>query len=254
MAQTDAGGLFGTAAVWLAQTPGMASLTWVGATLGAYVIAMAVYRRSWARPLALPVLTGTAAVILLLYATGTSYNAYFSAVHPLVFMIGPATVALAVPLFGQLGRLKTIWWPVSVALLVGSAVAIASAVLIAWAFGGTPQILLSLAPKSSTMPIATSLSIHFGGLAPLAAAAVAFTGIAATMLSGPILRWVLGPLDDVTQGFSLGLAAHAIGTARALQMSETAGAFAAMAMSLNGIMTALWMPLAAQWIATISAT
>ena len=95
------------------------------------------------------------------------------------------------------------------------------------------------------MPITTNLSSHFGGLVPLAAASVALTGISATVLSGPVLRWMFGPLDDAVHGFALGLSAHAIGTARALQISETAGAFAAMAMSLNGLMTALLMPLVA---------
>lgn len=253
MAAVEFGGwLSPEVAGWIIRAPGLSSLTWVAATLGAYVVAMALYRKSRAHPLALPVLTATAAIVGLLVATGTSYEAYFAAVHPLVFMIGPATVALAVPLFGQLQRLRTLWWPVSVALLVGSFVAIASALLIAWVFGGTPQMLLSLAPKSSTMPIATGLSAHFGGLAPLAAAAVAVTGIAGTMLSGPVLRGRLGPFDEATQGFTLGLTAHAIGTARALQISDTAGAFAAMAMSLNGLMTALWMPWAALWIASAS--
>lgn len=233
------------ATAWLSDFPGSASLLWVGVTLMAYFSTMTFYRRRGGHPLMLPVLTGTAVVIALLLATGTSYERYFIAVTPLVFLIGPATVALAVPLFGQLSRLRRIWLPVTVALCVGSTVAIGSAVLIAWGFGGDMQTLMSLAPKSSTMPIATSLSGHFGGLVPLAAAAVALTGIAGTMLSGPIFRWIIGPLDDATQGFALGLTSHAIGTARALQISETAGAFAALAMSLNGVMTALLLSLAA---------
>jgi putative effector of murein hydrolase len=232
------------AVAWFAAFPGDASLLWTGVTLAAYFSTMTLYRRSAGHPFLLPVLTGTAVVVALLLATGTSYENYFIAVAPLVFMIGPATVALAVPLFGQLSRLRSIWLPVTAALCVGSAVAIGSAVLIAWAFGGDAQTLMSLAAKSSTMPIATSLSGHFGGLVPLAAAAVALTGIAGTMLSGPVLRRVLGPLDDAAQGFALGLTAHAIGTARALQISGTAGAFAALAMSLNGVMTALWLSLA----------
>lgn len=232
------------ATAWFVALPGGASLLWVGVTLAAYFSTMTLYRRSGGHPFMLPVLTGTAVVVAVLLASGTPYESYFIAVAPLVFMIGPATVALAVPLFGQLSRLQAIWLPVTVALLVGSLTAIGSSLLIAWAFGGDLQTLISLAPKSSTMPIATSLSGHFGGLVPLAAAAVALTGIAGTVLSGPVLRWVLGPLDDAAHGFALGLTAHAIGTARALQISETAGAFAALAMSLNGMMTALWLSLA----------
>lgn len=228
----------------MAESPGMSSLIWIAATLAAYSLTMALYRASRAHPLLLPVVTGTAGIMVLLALTKTPYDTYFSAVSPLVFMIGPATVALAVPLFGQVHRLKTMWLPVTVALLVGSVVAIASALAIAWFFGGSSQILISVAAKSATMPIATSLTAYFGGIVPLAAAAVAITGIAATMLSGPILRWACGDVEDTVRGFALGLTAHAIGTARALQISETAGAFAAMAMSLNGLMTALLMPIA----------
>ena len=229
---------------WVTRSPAMDSLFWIAVTLAAYAVTMSLYRRSGAHPMMLPVLTGTATVVLLLMATGTSYPDYFEAVRPIVFFIGPATVALAVPLFGQVQRLKAIWWPVTAALLVGGSVAITSAMLIAWAFGADPEMIISLAPKSSTMPIATGLSSHFGGPAALAAAAVAVTGIAGTMLSGPVIRWVLGPVDDAVLGFSLGLTAHAIGTARAIQISETAGAFAAMGMSLNGLFTAMLMPLA----------
>lgn len=227
---------------WLMEREGAESLAWVTVTVVAYALTMALYRRSRGHPLMLPVVTGTGIVIGLLLLTGTPYERYFTAVYPLVFLIGPATVALALPLYGQIRRLKAIWWPVTVALVAGSVTAIASALLIAWVFGGSEQTLISLAPKSSTMPIATSLSVHFGGLAPLAAAAVAITGIAGTMLSGPVLR-CFGPLDDAVLGFALGLTAHAIGTARAFQVSETAGAFAAMGMGLNGLVTAILMPL-----------
>lgn len=245
----DPSSLLAQAGNWLMHIPGDANLFWISVTLIAYASTMALYRRSRAHPLMLPVVTGTAMVVALLVATDTPYPHYLSAVSPLVFMIGPATVALAVPLFGQVPRLKTLWRPVMVALLAGCVVAMGSAWLIAWVFGGNAQTLISLVPKSSTMPIATSLSQHFGGLVPLAAAAVALTGISATVLSGPVLRWFFGPLDDAAHGFALGLSAHAIGTARALQISETAGAFAAMAMSLNGLMTALLMPLVAAGIA-----
>ena len=222
----------------------LASLIWIAVTLAAYTATMALYRRSGAHPLMLPVLTGTLLVIGLLWATGTPYPDYLAAVWPLVFLIGPATVALAVPLAAQAPRLRSIGWPVAVALLAGSVVAIASALLIAWGLGADAGTLVALAPRSATMPIATGLSLQAGGSASLAAAAVAVTGIAATMLSGPVLRRALGPLDDTVLGFTLGLSAHAIGTARAIQISDTAGAFAAMAMGLNGLLTAVLMPLA----------
>lgn len=223
---------------------GTDSLLWITVTLVAYLATMALYRRSHAHPLLLPVLVGTALVMCLLWVTDTPYEAYRAAVAPLVFLIGPATVALAVPLAAQFGRLKTIWWPVTVALAAGSAVAIGASLLIARLFGGTAETLVSIAPKSATMPIATGLSAYFGGEVSLAAVAVATTGIAGTMLAGPVLHRVLGERDEAVHGFALGLTAHAIGTARALQISETAGAFGALGMSLNGLATAVLMPLA----------
>jgi putative effector of murein hydrolase len=218
------------------------SLTWIGLTLLVYGITLFAYKRSGAHPLMLPVLTGTAIVIITLEITHTSYSVYLQAVSPLLLLIGPATVALAIPLAGQVARLKTIWWPVTVALFAGSLVATLSAVVIAWALGAPVNVLASLAPKSVTMPIATSLSEQYGGLIPLAAAAVAITGIAATMLSGMLIKLIPGKPNDEVRGFALGLSAHAIGVARAMQISDTAGAYAAMAMGLNGILTAVLLP------------
>lgn len=218
-------------------------LGWVTLTLVAYMLALRGHRRSGAHPLMLPVATGSLMVMAALTATGTPHSHYLLAVAPLQFWIGPATVAMAVPLFGQLPRLKAMWWPLSVALVVGSLVAVASTLLIAWMWGADTATLAALAPKSATMPIATALSQRLGGPTPLAAAAVAVTGMAGAALSGPVLRWTLGTPDDVTLGFSLGLSAHAVGTARALEVSDTAGAFAVMAMGLNGLLTALWMPI-----------
>lgn len=217
------------------------SLTWIAVTLMAYGIATIGYKKSKAHPCMLPVVTGSAMVLTALIISDTSYTRYINAVSPLLLLIGPATVALALPLIGQVKRLRTIWLPITVALAVGSLVAIGSAILIAWALGAPSHLIASLAPKSTTMPIALGLSTELGGMVALAAIAVLVTGVSATMLSGPILRLVSAHMDDEVIGFSLGLTAHAIGTARAIQISETAGAYAAMGMGLNGLITTLFM-------------
>lgn len=232
-----------------------ASLLWVSATGLAYAISLVLYRKARLHPLLLPVLTGTLMVVALLSLSQTAYADYFRAVEPLRFLIGPATVALAIPLFGQWRRLKPMAQAISVALAVGSLVAISSSLLIAWALGGKASTLIALAPKAATMPIATQLAERLGGIAALAAVAVALTGISGSMLSGLLLRRGKQPFDDVCYGFALGLGAHAIGTARAMQVSETAGAFAALAMGLNGLLTALLMPatlLLAGWLGWLS--
>lgn len=221
----------------LAGTP----LPWLVLTLLAYLGALALYRRSGAHPLLIPVLTAVVFIVVALMATGTPYATYRDGVSLLSLLIGPATVALAVPLYGQRARIRQMWRPLGIALLVGSTVAIASALLIAWALGGTLETLMSLAPKSATMPIALPVAERMGGLPSLAAVAVAITGIAGTILAGPVLR-LLRIHDPAVRGFAVGLTAHAIGTARELQVHPTAGAFAALAMGLNGVATAVLVP------------
>ncbi|GAD20896.1 LrgB family protein [Acidovorax sp. MR-S7] len=223
---------------WLAASP----LPWLVLTMLAYTFTLAVYRRSGAHPLLIPPLTATALVVAVLLLTGTPYATYREGVGLLSFLIGPATVALAVPLFAQRERIRQLWRPIGVALLVGGTVAIVSALLIAWALGGTRETLMALAPKSATMPIALPVAERMGGPASLAAVAVAITGIAGAVLAAPLMR-LLRVHDPAVRGFAIGLTAHAIGTARELQVHPTAGAFAALAMSLNGVATAVLVPL-----------
>lgn len=225
-------------APWLARTP----LPWLVLTLLAYVGALALYRRSGAHPLLIPVLTAVVAIVAVLLATGTPYATYSRGVELLSFLVGPATVALAVPLFAQRERIRQLWRPLGCALLAGCTAAIVSALLLAWLLGGTRETLMSLAPKSATMPIALPVAERMGGLPSLAAVAVAITGIAGAVMAGPLLR-LLRVRNPAVRGFAIGLTAHAIGTARELQVHPVAGAFAALAMSLNGVATALLVPL-----------
>ncbi len=217
-------------------------MLWVTVTLLVYLASAWLYLRSGRNPFLIPVLTSVAVLIAIMRFTDTSYPVYFEGTKFIHFFVGPVIVALAVPLYNQIERLRKIWLPVTVALIVGSSTAILSAVLVAWALGGSVSTLISLAPKSATMPIAMALAERFNGLVALAAVAVAVTGIGGTIIARPLLN-MLGIKDPAVRGFSLGLTAHAIGTARAMQTNETAGAFAALAMALNGVATAVIVPL-----------
>jgi predicted murein hydrolase (TIGR00659 family) len=217
-------------------------ILWLSVTVLCYLGALLLYRRCGSHPLLLPVLTAVIVVVVLLMLTKTPYPVYAESTQFLTFLIGPATVALAVPLYGQLGRLKQVWRPVCVALVAGSLTAILSALGIAWLLGGSSQTMLSLAPKSATMPIAMEVAQLTGGLPSFTTVAVAITGITGAVMAGSLLK-LFRINDPAVEGFSLGLCAHAIGTARAFQRNETAGAFAALAMSLNGIVTAVLVPL-----------
>ncbi len=219
-----------------------APLLWLTATLLAYLFAVRVYLKSGRQPALIPVATGVTVIVLLLSVTGTPYAEYFESTRLIHFWVGPLIVALAVPLYHQVQRLKAIWWPVTVALLAGSVVAVLSGVLIARALGGSHLTQVSVAGKSATMPIAMALAERSGGLVPIAAVAVALTGFAGIVLARPLLA-LCRINDPAVRGFAEGLTAHALGAARALQTNETAGAFAALAMALNGVMTAVLVPL-----------
>ncbi|MEZ2739406.1 LrgB family protein [Comamonas jiangduensis] len=217
-------------------------LPWLVLTMAVYLATLALYKRSRCHPLLIPVFPSVVIIVGVLLATDTPYATYQQGVQWLSLLIGPATVALAIPLYAQRARIYALWKPIAVALLVGCVVALLSAMGIAWALGGSWETLISLAPKSATIPIALPMAERFGGLPSLAAVAVAVTGISGCMLA-PLLLRIVRSQDPAVEGFAQGLTAHAIGTARSIQINPTAGAFAALAMGLNGVLTALLMPL-----------
>jgi len=210
-------------------------------TLLAYQGAVWISKRCNGHPLANPVLLAVAALVTLLWATGTSYQTYFDGAQFVHFLLGPATVALAIPLYAQFDRLKRMAGPLLVALLAGSLTAALSAVLIGKLLGASDATLFSLAPKSVTTPIAMGIAERLGGLPSLTAVLVILTGI----LGAVGAQWLYTLLkcnDPAIRGFALGVASHGIGTARAFQISEQTGAFAALAMGLNGLLTAALLP------------
>ncbi|MCC7312825.1 MAG: LrgB family protein [Sulfuritalea sp.] len=233
----------GEAWVYLAASP----LLGLTMTLLAYQGATWLHRRCGGHPLANPVLLAVAVLVALLALTGTSYQTYFDGAQFVHFLLGPATVALAIPLYAQFDRLRRMALPLLGALLVGSLTAALSAVAIGGLLGASEATQLSLAPKSVTTPIAMGIAERIGGLPSLTAILVIATGILGAMGASFIYR-ALKIEDDAVRGFALGIASHGIGTARAFQESEQAGAFAALAMGLNGLMTALLLPVVMPWV------
>ena len=229
--------------VYLSATP----LFWLTMTLVAYQIAHWIYRRCGAHPIANPVLIAVVLLLVLLTLTGTPYDTYFSGAQFVHFLLGPATVALAIPLYGQFQRLVGLAGPLLIALVGGSLTAMLSAVFVGHWLGGSLPTLLSLAPKSVTTPIAMGIAERIGGHPSLAAVMVIATGILGAITAQTLFRW-LKIKDDAVGGFALGVAAHGIGTARAFQVSETMGAFAALGMGLNGLLTAVSLPSLLHWL------
>ncbi|MBS8262724.1 LrgB family protein [Roseibium polysiphoniae] len=216
-------------------------------TLVAYQFGNWVYQKGGKNPLLNPVLIAVVALVATLLVTGTDYATYFEGAQFVHFLLGPATVALALPLYRQIERVKKSALAISVSLLAGSLTATATAVSIAWAFGSSQEILISLAPKSVTAPVAMGIAEQLGGLPSLTAVLVILTGIIGAAL-GPLLLNVMGVKDMAARGLAIGTASHGIGTARAFQVSEVAGAFAGLAMGLNALATAILLPLLWRWV------
>ena len=229
--------------VYLSATP----LLWLCATLSIYWLADRFFLFTRRYPLANPVLLSAIILGALLKISNTQYETYFRGAQFVHFMLGPATVALAIPLVGEFEELRRRAIPVALALLAGSLTAIVSAVGIAWGLGASTTIQASLAPKSVTTPIAMGISKAIGGIPALTAVLVIITGIIVAIIAQPWFN-VLRIRDDAARGFASGLAGHGIGTARAFQAGKRAGTYAGLALALNGVLTAVIVPyLMALW-------
>lgn len=229
--------------VYLSQTP----LLWLTITLGVYYGADRLYKKLNGMPVLHPLVTAIAVIVPLLLVTKTSYQTYFDGAQFIHFLLGPATVALAIPLYLYAERVKQMLLPLSAALIIGSITAIVSVVLIGKMLGISEVMLRSLAPKSVTTPIAMGISEQIGGYPTLTAVLVILTGIIGAVLGKAILD-ALKIRDDSARGFAMGLASHGLGTARAFQMSEESGAFSGLGMGLNGAVTAVLVPILIAWL------
>lgn len=210
-------------------------------TLCAYLLAQWVYARCGFSPLANPVAIAIALISLVLALSGMSYQRYFAGAQFVHFLLGPATVALAVPLARQVPRLRRSLLPLACALLAGCVTALVSATGIALLLGASPQLAASIAPKSATTPIAMAISEHLGGIPALTAVLVIGTGIFGAVTA----RFLMNALrieSHAARGLALGVASHGIGTARAFQVSAEMGAYAGLGMGVNGVLTALLAP------------
>jgi predicted murein hydrolase (TIGR00659 family) len=225
--------------VYLSQSP----LLWLTVTLLTYAVVDAVSLKTHRHPLANPVLHSIWIIGVILLATGTTYTAYFGGAQFVHFLLGPATVALAVPLYENRKVVAAAILPMLAALLVGSVTAIVSVVVLAEAANLPRGIILSLAPKSVTAGVAMGISESLHADPSLAAVAVVLTGIMGAIIVTPLMNRT-GITDFRARGFAVGLAAHGIGTAQAFQVDAVAGVFAGIAMSLNALLTSLLVPLA----------
>jgi predicted murein hydrolase (TIGR00659 family) len=223
--------------VYLAETP----LFGLTLTLASYIAGSWLHRRSGSRAVLNPVLLAVVITSVVLAVTGTDYRTYFEGAQFVHFLLGPATVALAVPLHRQLPQIRRLALPLLAAVGVGSITAIATAIAIPAALGAADQTVVSLAPKSATAPVAMGVSEQLGGAPSLTAVFTILTGITGAVCGGAVLDLVR-VRDRRARGLAIGVVAHGIGTARKMQVHPTSGAFAGLGMALNAVTTALLVP------------
>jgi len=220
---------------------------WLCVSIAAYTAGQWLQRKTHS-PICNPLLIATVLVGALMIATGTSsrmYNERGGAV--ITAFVMPSTVALAVPIYRQIAILKANWLPVLVGALVGSLTSIVSVIGFSRLFGLSDTTLRSLIPKSVTSPIAISLSEMLGGFSSITAVAVVFTGIVGAIVLPPLLKR-LGVQDPVQVGLSMGTAAHAVGTSRAIELGEVEGAVSGLAIGIAGLLTSLLVSIGAAFL------
>ncbi|MCK8785263.1 LrgB family protein [Roseomonas sp. NAR14] len=223
--------------VYLAREP-LAALT---VTLLAWLAALRLQRLLRLHPLANPVLMAILLLACGLLLTGVQYRDYFQGAQFVHFLLGPATVALAVPLYREWNGLRRALPAVLTAVLLGGMAAAWAGVAVALALHAAPEIVASLAPRSVTTPVAMGIAERIGGLPSLTAAVVLSSGATGAAL-GPALMNLLRLRDWRARGLAIGTASHGIGTARAISVNAQAGAFAGLGMGLNALLSAILLP------------
>lgn len=200
------------------------------------------YQRSGRFPLLHPTIVGATLLAGVIKCIGVSYQEYFTDSYILTLILGPTTVALAVPLYQNAKYIRELFWPITITLLFGASFAALSAVAIAYSLGATTETLLSLSTKSLTTPIAMSVAQAIGGQTSLAAGGVMVTAVTG-LCFGPLILRGLKVNDDRIWGFCLGITAHGTATVLSFERNAKTGAFASLALCLTGTFSAITIPI-----------
>jgi predicted murein hydrolase (TIGR00659 family) len=217
-------------------------LFWLTLTIGSYLIADFIYRKSNLFPLLNPVAISVLLVSLILIVFNIQYERYFDGAKFIHFLLGPATVALAIPIYRKWDLIVSNSKAIFVSLILGSFFAIFITYVLSLHFKLQEELIFSLLPRSVTAPIAMGISEIIGGIPSLTAIITLITGVIGASL-GVFVFDILKLKKMEARGFSLGLASHGIGTARAMSRDKNAGVFAAVGMGLSGLITSIIVPL-----------
>ena len=217
-------------------------LIWVVFTITAYFVALIVYKKSSANPLAHPLITTACIVAIGLWFSDTHVEKFQANTKVIDWLLGPATVALALPLYRQINVIKNLGIGIVLPVLIGGFLASFSAWLIMFIASDNLALQMTMLVKSITTPFAMDVADSIGGLAGLAAVIVITTGIVGAVSAG----WLFSKFNiskPAAQGVALGTIAHAIGTSKAVQMGDNVAAMATLALCFNGFLTALVLSL-----------
>jgi predicted murein hydrolase (TIGR00659 family) len=217
-------------------------LFWITLTLGAYLIGDWLYKKSNKFPLVNPVAISILIISFILLTLNISYERYFNGAKFIHFLLGPATVSLAIPIYKKIDLISKEIKSILISLIAGSIFAVLITFYLASYLKIDQEIILSLVPRNVTAPIAMGISEIIGGIPSLTAIITIITGIVGASL-GTFTLDLLKLKDMSARGFGFGLASHGIGTARAMSKNETAGVFAALAMGLSGIVVSIIIPI-----------
>jgi len=220
---------------------GASPLLWLLLTVGVYAVALRLQRALQGSPWANPVLLSVATLVAVLAATGTPYATYFDGAQFVHFLLGTATVALAVPLRRQWAEVKAALAPAAITLIAGNVAGALVAMGIVRLWGAPRELIASIAPRGVTAPVAMAVAERVGGLPSLTAVLVIASGILGATMATPLLN-VLHVRDWAARGLAVGMAAHGIGTARAFQVHPVAGTFAGVAMAVSTLLTSALVP------------
>lgn len=217
-------------------------LSWIIITLSAYKIGIIIYEKTGKNALLQPIVIAYVIMLPILIMAQIPYKQYFESVSILHFFLGPATVALALPLYKNLKLIQSYFLPILITLVAGGIFTILSAIAILWLFGASKITMLSMTTKSVTAPITLITAQDIGAIPSLAMGFVVITGLLGALF-GTFIFKLLKIKHDAAKGFALGLISHAVGTARAFEISENAAAFSALAMGLIGVFIAVLLPI-----------
>jgi len=217
-------------------------LTWLILTLLSFKVGIIIYEKMNKNSFFQPIIIAYVLIIGLIFMSNTKYEDYFESVKIIHFFLGPATVALALPLYNNLKYIKSLFVPIMITLFAAGTFSIVVSLYLLWIFDAKLSTILSMATKSVTAPIAIITSEQIGAIPSLAVGFVLITGIIGALFGNMIFK-IMKIQHETSKGFALGLISHAIGTARAIEISEKAAAFSALAMGLSGIVIAIILPI-----------